>query len=59
MNELTRYRVTYEAPGGSAKGTVRLSEIYECADLEDALNMAKDWANRLGWRLKAVEELAE
>jgi len=59
MSPHAKYRVTYEANQGPCKGYVTLSEIVEAADLEDAYHNVKDWAERQGWILKAVEEVTK
>jgi len=59
MSLMRKYRVTFIASGGTLKGIVTLSEIVEAEDLETAFHNAKDWAEREGWMLKAVEEVRE
>jgi len=56
---MRKYRVTFIASGGTLKGIVTLSESVEAEDLEIAFHNAKDWAERQGWFLKAVEEVRE
>jgi len=59
VTALAKYRVTYVTTTKPGSGQVKLSEILEAEDLESALDLAKDWAEREGWILKAVEELEE
>ena len=59
MSVKGRYRVTYSAPAGDWAARIKLSEVIEAEDLEDALAQVKDWARRQKWIPIAIEELEE